>query len=99
MKQNAFFVNVGRGKIVNQAALIAALENKEIAGAGLDAMDPEPLPSDSPLWKMQNVIITPHHAGQSPKSRQRVFALFCENLKRFINGEPLLSVVDKNLRY
>ena len=99
MKRNAFFINVGRGKIVDHAALIEALRKEEIAGAGLDAMDPEPLPSDSPLWEMENVIITPHHAGQSPKSRKRVFALFCENLKRFINDEPLLSVVDKKLRY
>ena len=99
MKPSAFLINIARGKIVDQAALVEALRNKEIAGAGLDALDPEPLPSDSPLWEMENVIITPHHAGQSPKSRKRVFALFCENLKRFVNNEPLVSVVDKDLRY
>ncbi len=99
MKPCAYLINIARGKIVDHPALVEALENNEIAGAGLDALDPEPLPPDSPLWEMENVIITPHHAGQSPKARQRVFALFSENLKRFTNDEPLLSVVDKRLHY
>ena len=99
MKQTAFLINIARGRIVDQGALVAALQAKEIAGAGIDATDPEPLPQDSPLWEMGNVIITPHHAGQSPKAGARVFELFCENLKRFVAGEPLLNVVDKSRWY
>lgn len=99
MKPTAFLINIARGKIVDQAALIEALQTEAIAGAGLDAMDPEPLPPDSPLWEMENVIITPHHAGKSPKHRRRVFELFCENLRRFVAGEPLLNVVDKTKGY
>jgi phosphoglycerate dehydrogenase-like enzyme len=99
MKPTAFLINIARGKIVNQAALVEALRAKEIAGAGLDATDPEPLPQDNPLWEMDNVIITPHHAGQSPKAPGRVFDLFCENLKHFVAGEPLINVVDKTRWY
>jgi len=99
MKPTAFLINIARGKIVDQAALVEALRTKEIAGAGLDATDPEPLPQDNPLWEMDNVIITPHHAGQSPKAPGRVFDLFCENLKRFVTGEPLINVVDKTRWY
>ncbi len=99
MKPTAFLINIARGKIVDQAALVEALRAKEIAGAGLDATDPEPLPQDNPLWEMDNVIITPHHAGQSPKAPGRVFDLFCENLKRFVVGEPLINVVDKTRWY
>jgi phosphoglycerate dehydrogenase-like enzyme len=99
MKQTAFVINIARGKIIDQAALVEALQAGEIAGAGLDALDPEPLPQDSPLWEMENVIITPHNAGQSPKAPRRVFELFCENLKRFVAGEPLINVVDKTRGY
>lgn len=99
MKPTAFLINIARGKIVDQAALVEALGAKEIAGAGLDATEPEPLPQDSPLWEMDNVIITPHHAGQSPKAPARVFDLFCENLKRFVADEPLINVVDKTRWY
>ena len=99
MKPTAFLFNVGRGPIVDQDALVEALRSGEIAGAGLDAMSPEPLPADSPLWDMPNVIITPHHAGQSPKAPARRFQLFCENLKAYVEGRPLTSVVDKNRMY
>lgn len=99
MKRSAFLFNVGRGPIVDQEALIAALRSGEIAGAGLDAMTPEPLPPDSPLWSMPNVIITPHHAGQSTKAPARRFQLYCENLKAYIKGKPLKSVVDKVKMY
>ncbi len=99
MKSTAFLINIARGRIVDQAALVEALRAKELAGAGLDALAPEPLPQDSPLWEMENVIITPHHAGQSPKAPNRVFELFCENLKRFVAGEPLINVVDKTRWY
>jgi phosphoglycerate dehydrogenase-like enzyme len=99
MKKTAFLINIARGRIIKQGELVQALQAGEIAGAGLDAADPEPLPQDSPLWEMQNVIITPHHAGQSPKAPGRVFELFCENLKRFVAGEPLVNVVDKSRWY
>ena len=99
MKSTAFLINIARGKIVDQPALIEALRTGELAGAGLDVTNPEPLPNDSPLWEMDNVIITPHNAGQSPKAPRRVFELFCENLKRFVAGEPLINVVDKTRGY
>jgi phosphoglycerate dehydrogenase-like enzyme len=99
MKPTAFLINVGRGKIVDQNALINALREKEVAGAGLDAMAPEPLPQDSPLWDMKNVIVSPHYAGRSPKAPDRVFELFCENLRRFVAGKPLINVVDKTHWY
>jgi len=95
MKETAFFINIARGEIVDQLALITALQTKEISGAGLDVTEPEPLPENNPLWEMENVIITPHHAGQSPKSASRVFHVLCENLKRFVTNQPLISVVDK----
>ena len=99
MKSSAFFINISRGDIVDQEAMIEALHKGEIAGAGLDATSPEPLPPESPLWEMDKVIITPHHAGQSPNAQGRVVDLYCDNLKRFITGEPLLNVVDKMLMY
>ncbi|MDE0041100.1 MAG: D-2-hydroxyacid dehydrogenase [Candidatus Poribacteria bacterium] len=99
MKPTAILVTIGRGQIINQAALVNALQTQEIAGAGLDVTDPEPLPQDSPLWEMDNVIITPHHAGASPKSWVRIFGLFCENLRRFAAGEPLTNVVDQARGY
>ena len=99
MKPTAFLINIARGKIVDQPALIEALRAGKLAGAGLDVTNPEPLPKESPLWEMDNVIITPHHAGQSPKAPRRVFELFCENLKRFVAGEPLINVVDKTRGY
>ncbi len=95
MKETAFLINIARGRIVDQPALIIALQTKEIAGAGLDVTEPEPLPEDNPHWEMENVIIAPHHAGQSPKSAPRVFHVLCENLKRFTTNQPLISVVDK----
>ena len=99
MKPTAYLINIARGGIVDQEALIKALETKEIAGAGLDVTEPEPLPKGNPLWQMENVIITPHMSGQSPISGRRLMKLLAENLKRFANGEPLLNVVDKKLGY
>jgi len=99
MKDGAFFINIGRGKHVNQDALLQALQSKKLAGAGLDVTDPEPLPSDHPLWKLPNVIITPHVSGQSPGTRVRTRGLFLENMRRFASGEPLINVVDKKAGY
>lgn len=99
MKSTAILVTIGRGQIIDREALVEALQTTEIAGAGLDVTDPEPLPLDSPLWEMDNVIITPHHAGASPKSWARIFNLFCENLRRFVAGETLTNVVDQTRGY
>lgn len=92
-KRGAFFINVGRGKTVVTADLVAALESGQLAGAGLDVTDPEPLPPGHPLWQMDQVIITPHVSGRGA-NRIRHVLLVTENLRRFMAGEPLLNVVD-----
>lgn len=94
MKKGAYFINVSRGKIADTAALIKALEEGHLAGAGLDVVDPEPLPKDSPLWKMPNVIITPHIAGVSDARGGRSDELILENIGRFSKGLPLKNLVD-----
>jgi phosphoglycerate dehydrogenase-like enzyme len=94
MKPTAYFVSVGRGESTVTDDLIASLETGAIAGAGLDVTDPEPLPEGNPLWTMPRVIISPHTGGQSDKSRDRLFLLVQENLRRYVAGEPMLSVVD-----
>ena len=94
MKRTAYFFNIGRGKTVVQEALIAALRNGEIAGAGLDVMDPEPLPPESPLWEMENVLLTPHISGTSDETERRADTIALENIRRFLAGEPLKNVVD-----
>jgi phosphoglycerate dehydrogenase-like enzyme len=94
MKPSAYFISVGRGASTVTDDLIAALEKGEIAGAGLDVTDPEPLPEGHPLWTTPRVIISPHTAGRSDKGRERLFLLVRENLRRYVAGEPLLSVVD-----
>ena len=99
MKPTAFLVNIGRGRLIDEQALIAALKGGEIAGAGLDVFEREPLPAESPLWEMPNVMITPHDAGSSPRSHERFMAVFLENLRRYVAGEPLLNVVDKRAGY
>lgn len=99
MKPGAILINIARGKVVNTDALIAALGSGRLAGAGLDVTDPEPLPADHPLWKMPNVIITPHVAADAELTDERVLELFEENIRRFAAGEPLLNVVDKKAGY
>ncbi len=99
MKPTAYFVSVGRGQSTVTADLVAALEKKQIAGAALDVVEPEPLPPGHVLWNTAGVIITPHVAAQSQESRQRVAALVAENLRRYVSGEPLLSVVDVKRGY
>ena len=89
MKPTAYLYNVARGKIVDEQALIAALQEGRIAGAGLDVFEQEPLAADSPLWKLENVIITPHTAGQTPYYFVRAAELFAENLHRYLRGETL----------
>jgi len=97
-KRGAHFINVGRGKTVITADLVAALKSGQIAGAGLDVTDPEPLPSDHALWQMSNVIITPHVAGRGGNLVRHII-LATENLRRFVAGEALLNVVDPQLGY
>jgi phosphoglycerate dehydrogenase-like enzyme len=99
MRPTALFFNVGRGASVVTADLVDALSTGKIAGAGLDVVDPEPLPPDNPLWKMANVLITPHVADSSEMKLDRSWALMRENLRRYIDGGKLLSVVDVKLGY
>ncbi len=99
MQSHALLINVTRGKIVDGPSLLRALRNAQIGGAGLDVTPEEPLPSDSPLWDMPNVIVTPHVAGGSPLRMDRTVSLFCDNLERFLVGKPLLSVIDKQKGY
>ncbi len=94
MKPSAYFINVARGGSANTDALVAALRNKQIAGAGLDVTDPEPLPSTHPLWDAPNVIITPHVANDSDLGFDAQIAVTRENLRRYISGDRMLSVVD-----
>lgn len=94
MKPTAYFISVGRGASTVTDDLVAALETGQIAGAGLDVTDPEPLPEGHPLWAAPRVLISPHTAGRSDKGRDRLFGLVAENLRRYAAGEPLLSVVD-----
>ena len=99
MKPQSYLINVARGRIVDTAALVEALASKRLAGACLDVTDPEPLPKDHPLWRMPNVLITPHVAARAELSEERGWALFRENVRRFDAGEPLLNVVDKQAGY
>jgi len=99
MKKGSYFIAVSRGKLYSTEALMKALDSKHLAGAGLDVTDPEPLPKDHPLWKFENVVITPHIAGGSDLVQQRRMDLLKENVRRFASGEPLLNVVDKQKGY
>ena len=99
MQSHALLINVTRGRIVDEQALLTALEEGQIGGAGLDVVPQEPLPADHPLWRMDNVVITPHTAGGSPNRDRRCVALFCENLRRYLAGEELVSAIDKRKGY
>ncbi len=99
MKESAFFFNLARGGLVDETALIAALRQGQIAGAGLDVFEKEPLSSESALWQMENVIISPHVSGFTPKYDDRASDLFAENLRRYLAGEPLLNLVDRERGY
>lgn len=99
MKPSAYFINVTRGWLVDTPALVSALKEHRIAGAGLDVTEPEPLPPDHPLWTAGNVIITPHSSAWSEGTNRRAMELFCENIRRYVDGLPLLNVVDKKRGY
>jgi phosphoglycerate dehydrogenase-like enzyme len=99
MKSNAYFISVGRGGSTVTDDLVSALHNGSIAGAGLDVTDPEPLPEGHPLWSMPRVIISPHTAGSSDRSLRRLSLMVRENLRRYVAGEPMLSVVDVKRGY
>jgi D-2-hydroxyacid dehydrogenase (NADP+) len=99
MKKDGILINVSRGRIVQEQALVNALKERRIGGAGLDVFEEEPLPPESELWTMENVIITPHVAGSTPYYWSRVCDIFCENLRRYTSGQPLINVVDKKAGY
>lgn len=100
MKTGAFFYNIGRGPVVDTDALLRAVQSGHLGGAGLDVTEPEPLPSDHPLWREPNVIITPHLSGATPRYAERGAAIISENLRRFTSGErPMLNEVNLQLGY
>jgi phosphoglycerate dehydrogenase-like enzyme len=99
MPSHAYLVNIARGGLIDEAVLVRALSEGWIAGAGLDVFEKEPLPADSPLWQLDNVILSPHVAGFSFKYDERAAALFAQNLGRYLAGEPLLNRVDKEKGY
>ena len=99
MKPTAFLVNVARGAIVNEADLVRGLKKGWLAGAGLDVYEEEPLPDSSPLWELDNVIMTPHVSGFTPQYDERATDIFAENLRRYLAGEPLLNLVNRSEGY
>ena len=99
MKPGAIFVNIGRGPVVDEEVLVDALRSGRLRGAALDVYATEPLPQDSPLWELDNVILSPHTAAQSIKENERIVELFAENLRRYLAGEELLSRIRTDLFY
>ena len=101
MKETAWFINVARGPVVDEKALIKALEEGRIAGAGLDVFEKEPLPEDSPIWDLENVILTPHVAGPTPHYMDRLMDLFIDNLEAFVSGnrDKMVNIIDYDRQY
>lgn len=99
MKNQSYFIAVSRGGIYDMGGLVKALDEKRLAGAGVDVTDPEPLPKEHPLWRFENAIVTPHIAGRSDQDHGRMVATIKENLQRFVDGKPLVNVVDKQKGY
>jgi phosphoglycerate dehydrogenase-like enzyme len=99
MKPDAYLINVSRGALVDEPALIEALKQRRIGGAALDVFEKEPLPPESPLWKTANVLITPHSAALTEKIWERHYSLISENMRRLLAGVPLLNIVDKRRGY
>jgi len=99
LPEGCYFINVSRGKVVDEDALVAALKSGKLAGAGLDVTYTEPCPPDNPLWTLPNVILTSHTAGASQNIGKRAMQTFLDNMHRYVNGEPLINVVDKEKGY
>lgn len=99
LPEGAVVINVGRGPVIDEPALIEALQSGHLRGAVLDVFATEPLPTDSPLWEMPNVLISPHSASTSDRENERITDLFCDNLRRYLDGEPLHNVLDPERRY
>ena len=99
MKKSAHIINIARGALIKEDELIKALREDRIAGAGLDVFEKEPLEESSPFWELPNVIITPHVAGGTPYYVDRLVDIFCENIKRYYSGKPLINLVDRKLGY
>jgi phosphoglycerate dehydrogenase-like enzyme len=99
LKKTAVLINVARGAVVDEAALISALAAKQIAGAALDVFEEEPLPTTSPLWNLDNVILSPHIAGNSAYYHDKCADVFIENLTRYLENRPLLNKVQRDLGY
>ena len=98
-KPGAVFVNVGRGGVVDEAALAERLRDGTLGGRRLDVFEQEPLPADSPLWDLDNVIVSPHAGALVEAEEARVVDLFCDNLRRFLDGEPLRNELDLEVLY
>ena len=99
MKRGAVLINIARGVIIDQSAMIRALQSGRLGAAALDVTTPEPLPADSPLWDMPNVLISPHSASTVDAENAKLIKLFCDNLRNYLEGKPLLNVLDKTLLY
>ena len=99
MKQSAYLINVTRGGIIDEDALCAALHQGQIAGAGIDVTEIEPLPAESPLWDAPNIILTPHRAGSSQHRPRKIYEFFCAQLARYLKGERVLNIIDKKKGY
>lgn len=99
MPRGAILINIARGPLIDEAALIDALAAGHLGGAGLDVFEKEPLPRESPFWEMPNVLVSPHSASTSNQENRRIIDLFCENLKRFLSGQPLINVLDVERLY
>jgi phosphoglycerate dehydrogenase-like enzyme len=94
MRPEAVLLNVGRGPLIDEPALIEALQSGQIAGAALDVFGQEPLPADSPLWDLDNIVMTPHISAGTDRYYERATEIFCANLRRYLAGEPLAHLVD-----
>ena len=99
LPKGAYLINIARGHVIDEPALIDALRSGHLSGAALDVFVEEPLPPDSPLWEMPNVLVSPHSASTSDRENERITDLFCDNLRRFLAGEPMRNVLNPDLLY
>jgi phosphoglycerate dehydrogenase-like enzyme len=99
MKEGAVLINISRGSIVDEEAMIEALQSGHLGGAAIDVANKEPLPPESPLWDIPNVIISPHSASTADNENQKLTEIFCDNLRRYLDKKPLHNLLDKELLY